>query len=88
MSINKSRTSQREKNEERLAGQSAYTHEDVLYEAYCIAFLVLSSMKAPSNPGNPYNGSPSQNGFATMGGPDIASTLAAVAGAAIRSVWY
>jgi hypothetical protein len=69
-------------------GLAAYTHEDVLYEAYFVAYLVMSTMGVPPNPGNPYVGSKTQNGFATMGGPDIASTLAAVAGAAIRSVWY
>jgi len=69
-------------------GLAAYTHEDVLYQAYFVAFLVLSTLKAPPNPGNPYIGSPSQNGFATMGGPDIAATLAAVAGEAIKAVWY
>jgi hypothetical protein len=69
-------------------GLAAYTHEDVLYEAYFIAFLVLITLKAPLNPGNPYVGSKTQNGFATMGGPDIAAMLAAVAGEAIKAVWY
>jgi hypothetical protein len=70
-------------------GLAAYTHEDVLYEAYFIAYLILSAL-GPTfiNPGNPYVGSKTENGFATMGGPDIASALAAVAGLAIRSVWY
>jgi len=53
-------------------GLAAYTHDDVLYEAYFIAYLVLSTVGAPLSPGNPYIGSPTQNGFATMGGPDIA----------------
>ena len=69
-------------------GLAAYTHDDVLYEAYFIALLVLSSLGVKPNPGNPYNSSKTQNGFATMGGPDFASTLAAVASAAIRCVWY
>jgi hypothetical protein len=69
-------------------GLAAYTHEDVLYEAYFIAYLVMSTMGVKPNPGNPYIESRTQNGFATMGGPDIASALAAVAGAALRSVWY
>ena len=69
-------------------GLAAYTHEDVLFQAYFIAFLVLNTLKVPLNPGNPYIGSRTQNGFATMGGPDIAATIAAVAGEAIRSVWY
>ena len=69
-------------------GLAAYTHEDVLYQAYFTAFLVLNTLKAPLNPGNPYIGSTTQNGFGTMGGPDIAATLAAVAAEAIKAVWY
>jgi hypothetical protein len=69
-------------------GLAAYTHEDVLFEAYFIAFLVLSTLKAQSNPGNPYMESRTQNGFATMGGPDIAATLTAVAAEALKAVWY
>lgn len=61
---------------------------DVLYEAYFVAHLVLSSLGIPLNPGNPYVGSKTQNGFATMGGPDFASTLASVAEQAIKAVWY
>ena len=69
-------------------GLAAYTHADVLYQAYFIAYLVLNTLNAPLNPGNPYIGSKTQNGFASMGGPDIAATLAAVAGEAIKAVWY
>jgi hypothetical protein len=73
-------------------GLAAYTHDDVLYQAYFIAYLVLNTINggnpAPLNPGNPYIGSKTQNGFGTMGQPDIAATLAAVAGEAIRAVWY
>lgn len=73
-------------------GLAAYTHDDVLYQAYLIAYLVLSTINngipAPLNPGNPYIGSKTQNGFGTFGQPDIAATLVAVAGKAIREVWY
>ncbi len=77
-------------------GLAAYTHGDVLYQAYFIAYLVLNSLNAkkgvPPNPGNPYApGQPAaatQNGFATLGGPDAAATLASVAAEAIKSVWY
>lgn len=73
-------------------GLAAYTHEDVLYQAYFIAYLVLNTinggMPAPLNPGNPYNGSTKQNGFNTMGQSDIAATLAAVASEALKAVWY
>ncbi len=69
-------------------GLAAYTHEDVLYEAYFIAYLLLSSLKIAANPGSPYVGSKTQNGFATFGGPDVSSLLAMAAGEAIKSVWY
>jgi len=73
-------------------GLAAYTHDDVLYQAYLIAYLVLTTINngtpAPLNPGNPYIGSKTQNGFGTFGQPDIAATLVAVAGKAIREVWY
>jgi hypothetical protein len=69
-------------------GLSAYTHVDVLYEAYFIAYLVLNTIGAPLNPGTPYTRSRTQNGFGTLGGPDIASTVAAVAREALNSVWY
>ena len=73
-------------------GLAAYTHDDVLYQAYFIAYLVLNSIAgggpAPLNPGNPYLGSKTQNGFATLGQPDIAATVAAVASEALKAVWY
>ena len=36
---------------------AAYTHVDVLHQAYFVAFLVLAAIGAPLNPGNPYIGS-------------------------------
>jgi hypothetical protein len=78
-------------------GLAAYTHDDVLYQAYFIAYLVLNTINSPNNPpplnpGNPYvppnTSAKTQNGFGTMGQPDIAATLTAVAGAAIKAVWY
>jgi hypothetical protein len=69
-------------------GLAAYTHNDVLYQAYFIAYLVLNTIKCPLNPGNPYIGSKVENGFPTFGQPDIAATLAAVANEALKAVWY
>jgi len=73
-------------------GLAAYTHDDVLYQAYFIAYLVLNTMNGgnpvPLNPGNPYIHSKTENGFATLGQPDIAATLAAAAAEAIKAVWY
>jgi hypothetical protein len=67
---------------------AAFTHVDVLYQAYLTALLVLFSMGAPLNPGNPYNGSKCENGFGTFGGPDISAALTAVAAKALNAVWY
>jgi hypothetical protein len=69
-------------------GLAAWTHTDVLYEAYFIAFLVLTTLKAPLNPGNPYISSRTQNGFGTFGAPDFAGTLTEVATRALKAVWY
>jgi hypothetical protein len=67
---------------------AAWTHDDVLYQAYFTAYLVLNTIEAPLNPGNPYKGSKTQNGFNTLGQPDIAATLTTVATEALKAVWY
>ena len=69
-------------------GLSAYTHVDALYQAYFTAFLVLNSLGAPLNPGNPYVGARVENGFGTFGGPDFAATIGEVAKKALDAVWY
>jgi hypothetical protein len=69
-------------------GLGAYTHVDVLYQAYFTAYLVLNTIHCPLNPGNPYIGSRTQNGFGTFGQPDFAATVAALAGFALNNVWY
>ena len=66
----------------------AYTHLDVLYQAYFTAYLVLNTLGVPLNPENPYVGSRTQNGFGTFGQPDFAAMVAAVAGFALNCVWY
>jgi hypothetical protein len=67
---------------------AAYTHVDVLFQAYFTAFLVLAGIGAPLNPGNPYIGSKTQNGFGTFGAPDFAGTVTEVAAKALNAVWY
>jgi len=69
-------------------GLGAFTHVDVLYQAYFTAFLVLQSIGAPLNPGNPYVHSKTQNGFGTFGYPDFATTMAEVATRALKAVWF
>ena len=67
---------------------SAYTHVDVLYQAFFVAFLVMAGLGVPLNPGNPYVGSKTQKAFATLGGPDAAGTLAEVATRALKGAWF
>jgi len=67
---------------------ASYTHVDVLYQAYYVAFMVLAGIGAPLNPGNPYNGSQTEHGFGTLGGPDAAGTLAEMATRALKAAWF
>ena len=67
---------------------AAYTHVDVLYQAYYVAFMVLAGIGAPLNPANPYNGSRTEHGFGTLGGPDAAGTLAEMATRALKAAWF
>lgn len=67
---------------------AAFTHVDVLYQAYFTAFLVLSGIAAPSNPGNPYIGSQTERPFGTLGSPDVAATLAEMATRALKASWF
>jgi hypothetical protein len=67
---------------------AAYTHVDVLYQGYFVAFLVLAGLNAPPNPGNPYIGSRTQKAFATLGGPDAAGTIAEMATRALKAAWF
>jgi len=67
---------------------SAWTHVDVLYQGYFVAFLVLEGLGAAPNPGNPYTGSLTEKGFGTLGGPDAAGTLAEMATRGLKASWY
>jgi len=67
---------------------ASFTHVDVLSQAYFVALLVLMTMGAPPNPGQPYNNSRTQVGFGTFDGGDFAGTLNEVATRALKSVWF
>lgn len=69
-------------------GLSAYTHVDVLYQAYLTALLVMNTLGVPLNPGNPYVHSRTQNGFGTFGQPDFAASVGEIAARALDVVWY
>src|SRR4029078_737763 len=49
---------------------------------------ILSRMRAPLDPSNPYNQSRTQIAFGTLGDPYMASVLCAVARPALKAVWY
>jgi hypothetical protein len=77
-----------------------WVHIDVLYQAYFNAALILSAspdsgdtvtgggMGAKLNPGNPYNASTTQTGFATFGLPQIMALVAEVSTRALKAVWF
>jgi len=74
---------------------AAYTHVDVLHQAYFVAFLILAELNSlppavrlPLNPGNPYIGSKSEHGFGTLGGPDAAGTIPEMATRALKASWF
>ncbi len=67
---------------------SAWTHVDVLYQAYFTALLVMGTLHIPLNPGNPYLGSTTQNGFSSFGGADFAASVGSLAARALDVVWY
>ncbi len=66
----------------------SWVHVDMLFQAYFLAFLILSNAGAPFDDANPYNNNPTQIGFGTFGGPDVATTLCEVATRALKAVWY
>jgi len=69
-------------------GLAAYVHVDVLFEAYFNGCLVAIDQGAPYNVGNPYNQTKVQQGFGTFGTPYAKTQIAAIAGPALKAVWY
>jgi len=67
---------------------TAYTRVDALHQAYFIASLVLAGIRAPLTPGNPYNTSPTQKPFGTLGLPDAFATIPEVATRALKASWF
>ena len=67
---------------------AAYGHSDVLYQAYLTAFLILSGINTPLNPGNPYIGSRTERPFGTLGGADAAGTIGEMATRALKGAWF
>ena len=67
---------------------SAYTRVCVLHQAYFVACLILAGLKAPLAPGNPYNTSPTQKPFGTLGPVDSFATVPEVATRALKASWF
>lgn len=67
---------------------AAYTHVDALHQSYFVAALVLLGINAPLNPGISYNGSKTEHGFGTLGGPDILGTIPEMATRALKAAWF
>ena len=67
---------------------AAYTHVDVLYQEYFVAFLVLAGLGASPNPGNPYLRVVNQKPFGTFGLPDVAATMAEMSTRALKASWF
>lgn len=76
-----------------------WVHVDVLFQAYFEACLILgtppdpsdptnSGIGCPPNPGNPYLGSETQDGFATWGPPAFKTLLCEVSTRALKAVWF
>jgi hypothetical protein len=66
-----------------------YVHNDVLYQEYLVAALMLLNMKAPLNSGNPYPPSlKSETGFITFGFPMVEVLIAEVISRAIKNAWF
>jgi membrane-associated phospholipid phosphatase len=65
-----------------------YVHFDALYEAYLNATLILLSLGAPPDNGNPYVHSANQEGFGTYGGPHLLSLVTEVATRALKAQWF
>ena len=70
---------------------TTYVHFDALYEAYLNACLILLGMKAPFDPGIPFQDEDfrdKQQAFAQFGGPHILSLVTEVATRALKAVRF
>ncbi len=77
---------------------SAWVHVDVLFQAYFNACLILMTppdrsdvgggLGCPFNPGNPYVGNATQDGFCTFGPPAAKSLMCEVASRCLKATWH
>lgn len=71
-------------------GLAEYVHNDVLYQEYLAAALMLARMNAPLNSGNPYGTGAdiAETGFITFGFPMVQVLVAEVIARAIKNAWF
>ena len=77
---------------------SSFVHIDVLFQAYFGACLIMMTppdntdtgggLGVPFNATNPYNGNPTQAGFATWGPPAVKTLLCEVPRNALKATWH
>jgi membrane-associated phospholipid phosphatase len=65
-----------------------YVHNDVLFQEYLNAALMLANMHAPFSSGNPYTSLKSETGFITFGFPMVHVLVAEVIARALKHAWY
>lgn len=65
-----------------------YVHVDALYQAYLFAALISLGFGGAARDPNSYGGSPSQQAFSSLGGPDILDSVAHVANLSLRAAWF
>ena len=65
-----------------------YVHVDYSYQAYLNAALILIGIPNSFDVDNFYNTSVTQDGFATLGGPDVLDLVAKAANLAFTGAWY
>ena len=64
-----------------------WDHIDVLYQGHLVAALILLGAKTPWKNTNCYVQSNNQEGFATLGGPNLLNLVAEVATRALKTSW-
>ena len=64
-----------------------YVHNDVLFQEYLNAALMLATMHAPLNSRNPYDNLRSETGFITFGLPMVHVLVAEVIARALKHTW-
>lgn len=67
---------------------ASMTHVDLPPQEAFVALLVLLDIGAPLNPGQYYAKPHPDNGFATLGGPDLSQMVSEVVARALQVVWW